>query len=633
MAPRKLDCPELELRSYQDDLASKESPHGESKECFAFETAIDVVDIQSSVYGGEDDLETVYKPGMGHEEIVEYIRGRAKPNSEVGDDEKLESQTPLLRILFVQGHVILPTKGQQEAPPRSARFEEVHAAVHPSTAEFLSSALGVSPAFFAILLKKTWVLKTGNCCWKRRVKSEHGDYDVIEGWYRYSCGLKNYPSHVWFSYTPTCTTYIMNNCKYNGIQDSIIRCTEGMASTLLRPLAIDGFVVEAASEAWGKELLKPRMTLVEYEHLDERKLSMDTSESVRELHILSYNLLIIKEDMVDHIERLEYLAEVHKKVSATIGVSFTDSKKDAFSPSPSNASSDLSSLAGTIRDTASPSPKTSPSSLATGICLSYVFQFLLSETQIRKRWVQSYADRTGIQINLFYALASQKDNYINLKIAGLTSKIATETQKDSSSMITMATMTMLFLPGTFVSTVFSMVFFDTSASPTTGHLGLSIAPSWWLYPVITIPLTILVFIAWNGWRLRRNAAQALELQKPDEQFDVPTPAFRLGGGMEWGRMKRYPVATGSLLQDDLSNAGSHVTYKSTRQPAILLEDLSPSGSLLESSEKPGWGASPNVPESPFGYAWRTSDAPKPDVQKESEKSGARFRDQLHSSHM
>ena len=54
-------------------------------------------------------------------------------------------------------------------------------------------------------------------------------------------------------------------------------------------------------------------------------------------------------------------------------------------------------------------------------------------------------------IHLFFSIASQMDNRNNLNIANLTSKIAIETKRDSSSMITIAAVTMVFLPGTFIS--------------------------------------------------------------------------------------------------------------------------------------------------------------------------------------
>ncbi|TEB29692.1 hypothetical protein FA13DRAFT_622827 [Coprinellus micaceus] len=104
------------------------------------------------------------------------------------------------------------------------------------------------------------------------------------------------------------------------------------------------------------------------------------------------------------------------------------------------------------------------------------------------------------------------DNKTNLKIADFTSKIATETQRDSSSMTTMAVVTMAFLPGTFVSALFSMFFFETSTLPN-GRTSVSVGDSWWLFPVITISLTTSVFAIWHIWRTRRNAREMNELRR------------------------------------------------------------------------------------------------------------------------
>lgn len=94
-------------------------------------------------------------------------------------------------------------------------------------------------------------------------------------------------------------------------------------------------------------------------------------------------------------------------------------------------------------------------------------KFLASKCNVFKRWTANYRDRTNIRINLvgrdrspgqqmlidsqIFHLSSQMDNRTNVEIGKLTSKIAKETQRDSSSMITIAAVTMFFLPGTFVS--------------------------------------------------------------------------------------------------------------------------------------------------------------------------------------
>ncbi|KAJ3520173.1 hypothetical protein NMY22_g12867 [Coprinellus aureogranulatus] len=232
---------------------------------------------------------------------------------------------PIFRILFVNGHLSRPLV--------VADFNDVRAALTQETADFLNEELGVSPLFLATVLRKGWELKFGNCHWAKSMPEQSQDGTTIEGWYRYSCGLKSFPSYVWYSYNSKCTTYIVTNCEYNGIQDAIVRCVEeGMGRALLRPLAVDGFVAEAVSEGWGEAMLLPRKILIKYvrqtlytsprraglqtralqEHLDDQQMAADTRESVKELHVLSYNLLIIKEDMTDHIARLEYLIDVQQ---------------------------------------------------------------------------------------------------------------------------------------------------------------------------------------------------------------------------------------------------------------------------------------------------------------------------------
>jgi hypothetical protein len=61
-------------------------------------------------------------------------------------------------------------------------------------------------------------------------------------------------------------------------------------------------------------------------------------------------------------------------------------------------------------------------------------------------------------------------------------------------MITIAAMTMLFLPGTFISAILSTTFFDYDDN------GLHVSRKWWVLLAATIPLTIVVFVAWLYWR-------------------------------------------------------------------------------------------------------------------------------------
>lgn len=83
-------------------------------------------------------------------------------------------------------------------------------------------------------------------------------------------------------------------------------------------------------------------------------------------------------------------------------------------------------------------------------------------------------------------------------------------------MITLAAVTMLFLPGTFICAVLSTTFFDF------GEERLQVSGQWWVLLAVTVPLTAVVFGVWLGWqRMRRQSQQLraalkkLELQKSE----------------------------------------------------------------------------------------------------------------------
>uniref|UniRef100_A0A8H7Y278 Uncharacterized protein n=1 Tax=Psilocybe cubensis TaxID=181762 RepID=A0A8H7Y278_PSICU len=108
-------------------------------------------------------------------------------------------------------------------------------------------------------------------------------------------------------------------------------------------------------------------------------------------------------------------------------------------------------------------------------------------------------ERIKYLIQLAYNEISQANNQVNLDIAKLTASIAIAAQHDNSSMITMAAVTMFFLPGTFVATLFGMNFFDK-----TNQGSLMLASEGWVFLITTIPLTMIVFLIWYFWKRWRT---------------------------------------------------------------------------------------------------------------------------------
>ncbi|KAF4976978.1 hypothetical protein FZEAL_6427 [Fusarium zealandicum] len=99
--------------------------------------------------------------------------------------------------------------------------------------------------------------------------------------------------------------------------------------------------------------------------------------------------------------------------------------------------------------------------------------------------------RVQIQIQALVNLITEHDSLNNFDIA-------ISSHRDASSMKTLAFVTMFFLPGSFISALFSTDLFDwDSVKP--GSIGVPSTPQFGLYWVITVPLTLITFILYFLW--------------------------------------------------------------------------------------------------------------------------------------
>lgn len=72
---------------------------------------------------------------------------------------------------FVNGHL--------SRPQDLAVFNDVRPSISSETAEFLHDHLGVSPSFLAVILRKSWELKSGNCQWVRAIPGANGEGSIV----------------------------------------------------------------------------------------------------------------------------------------------------------------------------------------------------------------------------------------------------------------------------------------------------------------------------------------------------------------------------------------------------------------------------------------------------------------------
>ncbi|KAF2678031.1 hypothetical protein K458DRAFT_377367 [Lentithecium fluviatile CBS 122367] len=105
--------------------------------------------------------------------------------------------------------------------------------------------------------------------------------------------------------------------------------------------------------------------------------------------------------------------------------------------------------------------------------------------------------RLDIQLDVLYNLVAQVDSNVN-------STIAATTGLDSVAMKALAFVTTIFLPPTFIATLFSMSMFDWQAdgkaqSPNPNEGSKVVSRHFWIYWMISVPLTIVVLLTWRTW--------------------------------------------------------------------------------------------------------------------------------------
>ncbi len=98
-------------------------------------------------------------------------------------------------------------------------------------------------------------------------------------------------------------------------------------------------------------------------------------------------------------------------------------------------------------------------------------------------------------VGLDLAKIAQKDSLVGIQLAKDSRTLAIESKRDSSSMKTIAAVTMAFLPCTFVASFFAIPMFDWT-KPAGHNVNTQ---TFWIYWVVTIPLTLTTFIIWGAW--------------------------------------------------------------------------------------------------------------------------------------
>ncbi|KAI0131711.1 hypothetical protein F4776DRAFT_155684 [Hypoxylon sp. NC0597] len=101
-------------------------------------------------------------------------------------------------------------------------------------------------------------------------------------------------------------------------------------------------------------------------------------------------------------------------------------------------------------------------------------------------------------------------------------RVAHATKRDGTAMKTLSLLGAVFLPGTFMASVFSMTFFDFNVGPSDGGSndtsgeGATVSNKLWVYFAVTIPLTLVILLVWyiiDRRREKKYAEEDVEIEK------------------------------------------------------------------------------------------------------------------------
>ncbi|KAF7935536.1 hypothetical protein BELL_0096g00010 [Botrytis elliptica] len=166
------------------------------------------------------------------------------------------------------------------------------------------------------------------------------------------------------------------------------------------------------------------------------------------------------------------------------------------------------------------------------IPLTGLKQFKLMEThdklipalklyKLKQQGVETYANTTLKRLenerSLSTIVLAQRDSKLQYDMGKLQYEMALASKRDSSAMKTIAILGILFLPGTFVASILSTTFFDFQNA---SSLRAAVSPSFWIYWVITVPVTLIILVFWYLWERKRDGRFVKERNEREKTEDL-----------------------------------------------------------------------------------------------------------------
>lgn len=146
--------------------------------------------------------------------------------------------------------------------------------------------------------------------------------------------------------------------------------------------------------------------------------------------------------------------------------------------------------------------------------LTDIFSQITQEVTLLRTYYNLYLERSKIGIDECYAMTNQRDSETNISIAQASNH-------DNRSLRMIQILSTIFLPGSFVSSIFGMGFFSTTEDGAV----FVVNTRWWIYLAVSIPLTVAIYLAvmYFQWREEDTAVGEWDRRvsrKPVSEVDL-----------------------------------------------------------------------------------------------------------------
>jgi hypothetical protein len=156
--------------------------------------------------------------------------------------------------------------------------------------------------------------------------------------------------------------------------------------------------------------------------------------------------------------------------------------------------------------------------------LTHTISFSHGLTHTLRSQLQGLKERTQSQHTLILSLITQDEATISRYIAEYSAMTAVGSRRDGSAMKTIAILTVLFLPATFVATLFGIsgMFDWTPAGTANVDQMPTVSPFFWIYWAVAVPLTVVLMVVWRIWW--RMEDRRHEREVADTKIDFTKPS-------------------------------------------------------------------------------------------------------------